>query len=101
MYVNEELKEKMNYCLNCKLKPCMNKGCPLDNNIPEFINLMKNEKYEEAYKVLSKTTVLQAVCGRICPHYSQCMGACVRGIKSEPVSIGELEYFLRRYGIGE
>ena len=87
----EEIKEKINYCLNCKIKPCSNKGCPLGNNIPEFIQKIKEENYIEAYKILCETTVLPGVCGRICPHQKQCQGSCVRGIKGEPVSIGELE----------
>lgn len=90
----EEIKEKTNYCLNCKMKPCSQKGCPLGNNIPEFIKLVKEEKYEEAYKTLGETTVLQAICGRICPHKKQCQGSCVRGIKGEPVSIGDIEAFI-------
>lgn len=88
-----EAQEKANYCLNCKVKPCSLKGCPLGNNIPEFIKALKEEKYFEAYKILSETTVLQGICGRICPHKKQCQGSCVRGIKGEPVSIGELEAF--------
>ncbi|MBQ9299379.1 MAG: NAD(P)-binding protein, partial [Clostridia bacterium] len=59
-----------------------------------LIKNVKEENYEQAYKVLSKTTVLESVCGRICPHMSQCRGKCVRGIKSEPVQIGELEAFI-------
>lgn len=89
----EEIKEKANYCLNCKVKPCSLKGCPLGNNIPEFIKQIKEENYFEAYKILSETTVLQGVCGRICPHKKQCQGSCVRGIKGEPVAIGDLEAF--------
>lgn len=85
------IKEKIDYCLNCKVKPCSQKGCPLNNDIPEFIKALKNEEYLEAYKILSKTSVLMGVCGRICPHDKQCQGSCVRGIKGEPVSIGELE----------
>ena len=88
-----EAKEKANYCLNCKVKPCSLKGCPLGNNIPKFIKQVKEEKYFEAYKILSETTVLQGVCGRICPHKKQCHGSCVRGIKGEPVAIGDLEAF--------
>ena len=93
MLNSNEVQEKANYCLNCKVKPCSVKGCPLNNNIPEFIKLLKEEKYFEAYKTLSQTTVLQGICGRICPHMKQCQGSCVRGIKGEPVSIGELEAF--------
>ena len=93
MLAIDEIKEKANYCLNCKVKPCSLKGCPLGNNIPEFIKQIKEENYFEAYKILSETTVLQGVCGRICPHKKQCQGSCVRGIKGEPVSIGDLEAF--------
>ena len=89
----KEIAEKTNYCLNCKVKPCSQKGCPLNNNIPGFIQALKSEEYLEAYKILSETTVLPGVCGRICPHEKQCQGSCVRGIKGEPVSIGELEAY--------
>jgi len=89
----EQIKEKSNYCLNCKIKPCSVKGCPLNNDIPAFIKCIKEENYKEAYKILSKTTVLPGVCGRICPHTKQCQGSCIRGIKGEPVSIGELEAY--------
>lgn len=90
----EEIEEKVNYCLNCKMKPCSKNGCPLSNNIPEFIKKIKEEKYGEAYKILCETTVLSGICGRICPHQKQCQGSCVRGIKGEPVSIGNLEAFV-------
>lgn len=89
----EEIMEKANYCLGCKAKPCSQKGCPLNNNIPEFIKCIKEENYKEAYKILSETTVLPGICGRICPYMRQCQGSCVRGIKGEPVSIGELEAY--------
>lgn len=97
----EEIKEKANYCLNCPVKPCSNKGCPLGNNIPGFIKAVKEEDYKKAYEILSETTVLQPVCGRICPHTKQCEGSCVRGIKSNPVSIGELEAFVGDVAIKE
>ncbi len=90
----EKIEEKANYCLNCKIKPCSLKGCPLGNQIPDFISKIKEQKYKEAYEILSKTTVLPGVCGRICPHKKQCQGSCVRGIKGNPVSIGELEAFV-------
>ena len=89
----KEIEEKVNYCLNCKVKPCSLKGCPLNNHIPDFIQALKKEEYFEAYKILSETTILPGVCGRICPHEKQCQGSCVRGIKGEPVSIGELEAY--------
>ena len=90
----EKIEEKANYCLNCKIKPCSLKGCPLGNQIPDFISKIKEQKYKDAYETLSKTTVLPGVCGRICPHKKQCQGSCVRGIKGNPVSIGELEAFV-------
>ena len=92
--MNENIKKYTEYCLNCPVKPCSNKGCPLNNDIPTFIKLVKEGKIEEAYKILSKTTVLGSICGRICPHMKQCEGSCVRGIKGEPVQIGEIEAFI-------
>ena len=89
-----EIINKANYCLGCKAKPCSNKGCPLNNDIPQFIEYIKQDNSLEAYKTLSNTTVLPGICGRICPHLKQCQGSCVRGIKGNPVSIGELEAFV-------
>jgi len=97
----EGIKEKSNYCLNCPVKPCSNKGCPLGNNIPGFIKAIKEENYKKAYEILTETTVLQPICGRICPHQKQCEGSCVRGIKSESVSIGDLEAFIGDIAIKE
>ena len=97
----KEINEKANYCLNCLTKPCENKGCPLENDIPNFIKAVKEQNYKKAYEILSETTVLSAICGRICPHTKQCEGSCVRGIKSEPVSIGELEAFVGDIAIKE
>lgn len=90
----EEINEKSNYCLNCKTKPCSIKGCPLGNHIPQFIEQIKQGNYKKAYEILSETTVLPGICGRICPHQKQCQGSCVRGIKGEAVSIGDLEAFI-------
>lgn len=89
-----EIINKANYCLECKAKPCSTKGCPLNNDIPQFIENIKQSNYYEAYKTLCNTTVLPGICGRICPHMKQCQGSCVRGIKGNPVSIGELEAFV-------
>lgn len=97
--MNEEIREKTEYCLNCKVKPCSNKGCPLNNNIPEFIKQIKEEKYEDAYYTLCETTVLESICGKICPHEKQCQGSCIRGIKGEPVSIGRLEAYIGEMAI--
>ena len=97
--MNQNIEQKSEYCLNCKLKPCSLKGCPLNNDIPSFIKQIKEEKYEDAFDILSNTTVLSAICGRICPHKKQCQGTCIRGIKGESVSIGELEAFIGDYSI--
>ena len=97
--LSKEMQEKVNYCLNCKAKPCSNKGCPLNNDIPTFIRLVKEGNMEEAYYTLLKTSILGSVCGRICPHYKQCMGSCVRGIKGESVQIGGIEAYVSDYGL--
>lgn len=83
-----EYEETRKYCLNCKTKPCKEKGCPLQNDIPTFIH---ENDIKKAFEKLCNTTVLPAICGRICPHSQQCQGSCVRGIKGEPVSIGKME----------
>lgn len=87
------MKELANYCLGCINKPC-SKGCPLNNDITGFISLVKEDRLKEAYELLCETTVLQSICGRICPHTKQCEGKCIRGFKGEPVSIGTMEYTL-------
>ncbi len=92
--MNEQIQNLANYCLNCTVKPCSKNGCPLSNDIPTFIKLTKEGKLEQAYQTLLKTTALGSVCGRICPHQKQCQGSCVRGIKGEPVNIGELEAYV-------
>lgn len=86
------------YCLNCKIKPCSNKGCPLNNDIPAFIH---QTDYKKAFEILSRTTVFPAICGRICPHEKQCQGSCIRGIKGEPVSIGNMETYIGDISIKE
>lgn len=83
-----ELIEEKNYCLNCKNKPCSTSGCPLGNDIPSFI---KAENDKTAFEILCKTTVLPAICGRICPKSRYCQANCIRGIKQAPVEIGKLE----------
>ena len=87
----KEIEEIRSYCLNCKNSQCRIKGCPLDNCIPEFIHEIDSKK---AYEILCNTTVLPAICGRICPHEKQCEGNCIRGIKGEPVSIGAMEAYI-------
>lgn len=97
--MKEEIQKYTEQCLNCKIKPCSNKGCPLQNNIPEFIKLLKENNIEEAYYTLLETSILGSICGRICPHFKQCMGSCVRGIKGESVQIGKIEAYISDYGL--
>lgn len=80
-------------CLNCKNMPCV-EGCPVKIHIPEFISKIKEGEFEEAYQIISKSSSLPAVCGRVCPQETQCEQRCVRGIKGESVGIGRLERFV-------
>ncbi len=95
-YTPEEAVNEANRCLSCKTKPCVN-GCPVGVQIPEFIAKVKDGDFEQAYKIITETNGLPAVCGRVCPQESQCEGKCVRGIKGEPVGIGRLERFCADY----
>lgn len=95
-YTEEMAKEEATRCLNCKNKPCVS-GCPVNVRIPEFIAKAAAGEFEEAYKIITSTNGLPAVCGRVCPQESQCEGKCVRGIKGEPVAIGRLERFCADY----
>lgn len=92
-YNGEEAKEEAGRCINCKNAQCM-KGCPVSINIPGFIEKVKNDDIEGAYQIISESSALPAVCGRVCPQESQCEGKCIRGIKGEPISIGKLERFV-------
>ena len=80
-------------CLNCKNMPCVS-GCPVNIHIPEFIGKIKEGDFEGAYQIISRTSSLPAVCGRVCPQENQCEAKCVRGIKGESVGIGRLERFV-------
>ena len=80
-------------CLNCRTMPCR-AGCPVNIDIPAFIAKIREGEFEEAYRVIHKTSSLPAVCGRVCPQETQCEAKCVRGIKGEPVGIGRLERFV-------
>ena len=95
-YTREQAISEAERCLNCKNKPCVS-GCPVAIDIPAFIAEVKNGKFEEAYKILKKSTSLPAVCGRVCPQERQCESKCVRGAKGEPVAIGKLERFVADY----
>ena len=80
-------------CINCKNAQCI-KGCPVAIDIPAFVEQVKLGNIEEAYQIISRSSALPAVCGRVCPQESQCEGKCIRGIKGDPVSIGKLERFV-------
>lgn len=92
-YNKEEAMEEAARCINCKNAQCV-KGCPVAIDIPGFIEKVKEGDVEAAYQVISKSSALPAVCGRVCPQESQCEGKCIRGIKGEPISIGKLERFV-------
>ena len=92
-YTKEQAVDEAKRCLNCKNKPCVG-GCPVKNYIPEFIAKVAEGAFEEAYEIISRSSSLPAVCGRVCPQESQCEQKCVRGIKGEPVAIGRLERFV-------
>ncbi len=95
-YTREQAIDEANRCLNCKNKPCVS-GCPVSIDIPEFIAKIREEDFEGAYKIISQSSSLPAVCGRVCPQETQCESKCVRGIKGEPVAIGRLERFVADY----
>lgn len=95
----KEIEEVANRCLNCKLKPCSKKGCPMQTNIPEFIEKIKEGNYKEAYDILIENNYLSYICSIICPQEEQCEGSCVRGIKENPISIGRLEKMVNEWAI--
>ena len=95
-YTEEMAIDEALRCLNCKNMPCVT-GCPVNIHIPEFISKVKEGDFEAAYKIITKTSSLPAVCGRVCPQETQCESKCVRGIKGEPVGIGRLERFVADY----
>ena len=92
-YNKEEAMCEASRCINCRNAQCI-KGCPVAINIPGFIEQVKNGDIEAAYQIISQSSALPAVCGRVCPQESQCEGKCIRGIKGEPISIGKLERFV-------
>ena len=92
-YNQEEAMEEASRCLKCKNARCVS-GCPVAIDIPAFIREVENGQFEEAAKVIARSSALPAVCGRVCPQESQCEGKCVRGVKGEPISIGKLERFV-------
>ncbi len=92
-YSEEQAVDEAERCLGCKNRPCVG-GCPVAIDIPEFIARIKERDFEGAYQIISRSSSLPAVCGRVCPQETQCESRCVRGIKGEPVAIGRLERFV-------
>ena len=92
-YTEAQAIDEANRCLNCKNMPCV-AGCPVKIHIPEFISKIKEGDFEGAYQIITKSSSLPAVCGRVCPQEVQCESKCVRGIKGESVGIGRLERFV-------
>ncbi|MBQ6877979.1 MAG: NADPH-dependent glutamate synthase [Oscillospiraceae bacterium] len=99
-YTPEMAAEEARRCLNCKNPLCV-KGCPVNVDIPSFIEKIKEGDFLEAYGIICKTNSLPAVCGRVCPQENQCEGRCVRGKKGEPVGIGRLERFCADYATSQ
>lgn len=92
-YNEEEAVAEAERCLNCKKPMCVS-GCPVNINIPAFIEQVKNRDFEKAAQIIAESSSLPAVCGRVCPQETQCEGKCILGIKGEPVAIGKLERFV-------
>ena len=92
-YDMEDAMDEASRCLKCKNAKCMT-GCSVSIDIPGFIKEVEEGDFEEAAKIIARSSALPAVCGRVCPQESQCEGVCIRGIKGEPVSIGKLERFV-------
>ena len=92
-YNADEAMEEASRCINCKNAKCM-QGCPVSINIPAFVHEVKEGNFEKAYQIISESSALPAICGRVCPQESQCEGKCIRGFKGDPISIGKLERFV-------
>ena len=92
-YTAEMAVEEAKRCVKCKKPRCIS-GCPVNVHIPEFVAKVAEGEFEEAYKIITSTNSLPAVCGRVCPQENQCEGVCVRGVKGESVGIGRLERFV-------
>ena len=96
MYTTREAIDEAKRCLHCKVPQCK-KGCPIENNIPDFIHELSKGNMGEAMSILHEKTNLPAICGRVCPHEKQCEGHCVLGKKGRPVRVGKLESFIAQF----
>ena len=97
-YTKEEALKEANRCLQCNNPRCV-KGCPVSIRIPEFIKAIKDNELDKAYQIISESSSLPAICGRVCPQEKQCESMCIKGLKGEAISIGALERFVADYAI--
>ena len=97
-YTDDEAKKEANRCLQCNNPRCM-KGCPVSIKIPEFIKAIKENNIKKAYEIISESSSLPAICGRVCPQEKQCESMCIKGLKGEAISIGSLERYVADYAI--
>ncbi len=97
-YTDEEAKKEAERCLQCNNPRCM-KGCPVNIKIPEFIKAIKENDIKKAYEIISESSSLPAICGRVCPQEKQCESMCIKGLKGEAISIGSLERYVADYAI--
>ncbi|MDD3840566.1 MAG: NADPH-dependent glutamate synthase [Clostridia bacterium] len=99
-YTPEQAIQEAKRCLNCKKPRCV-EGCPVNVNIPDFIQKIAQGEFDEAYQIIYGQNALPAICGRVCPQESQCEGKCILGIKGEPIAIGALERFAADYAMNK
>jgi len=99
-YNEEEAMKEAQRCINCKNAKCI-AGCPVAIDIPGFVSKVKEGNFEESFHIISESSALPAICGRVCPQESQCEGKCICGIKGEPVSVGKLERFVADWARGK
>ena len=92
-YTKEQAIKEASRCLQCKIPNCM-KGCPVGHKIPEWIKCIKEDRIDDAYKIIDEVSSLPAICGRVCPQEQQCEKMCVRGVKGEAIAIGALERYV-------
>ena len=92
-YTKEQAIKEASRCLQCKIPNCM-KGCPVGHKIPEWIKCIKEDRIDDAYKIINEVSSLPAICGRVCPQEQQCEKMCVRGVKGEAIAIGALERYV-------
>ena len=92
----KEAQEEANKCLNCKVPMCK-KGCPINTNIPQFIEQIKNGNLEEAYKILQENNIMSDICSNVCPYEECCVGNCIKGIKGQPIQVNKLEKYVNNW----